>query len=218
MLRVRVIMTAGPITIGPDMTLREAAERLSHAYVSGAPVVSGDRVMGVISTTDIIDFIAATPGIPLPQDERTIDDVIEEDEDADVSMAAFYSDLGSGTTTDVGERMEQMPRPEVCDARHLALGKLRGRDARLAAAAAQRKLGQRRKRRFARSEALDQLVPADRTDVRRADQPDPRQPLGVRHAAPFFAPTRGSVPARSRAIFSRWRHSTITARPARPTA
>ncbi|HVZ76735.1 MAG TPA: CBS domain-containing protein [Gemmatimonadaceae bacterium] len=112
MLRVRDIMTAGPITIGPDMTLREAAERLSHAHVSGAPVVSGDRVMGVISTTDIIDFIAATPGIPLPQDERTIDDVIEEDEDADVSMAAFYSDLGSGTTTDVGERMEQMPRPE----------------------------------------------------------------------------------------------------------
>ena len=118
----------------------------------------------------------------------------------------------------VGLVMEQMPRPEVGDARHLALGKLRRRDARFAAAAAQRKLGQRRKRRFARSEALDQLVPADRTDVRRADQPDPRQPLGVRHAAPFFAPTRGSVPARSRAIFSRWRHSTITARPARPTA
>ncbi len=113
---------------------------------------------------------------------------------------------------------KDVPGAKLGDARDLALGEIGGRDADLSPAAATGKVGERGERRFARSETLHQLVPADRPDPRRADQPQPREPLGMGHAASFLPPIRGSVPARSRAIFSRCRHSATSASPASPTA
>jgi len=61
MLRIRDIMTRQVITLEPQMTLREAMEILSEQHVSGAPVVSGSKVIGVISAGDLLSFAAAPP-------------------------------------------------------------------------------------------------------------------------------------------------------------
>ncbi|MGH7669871.1 MAG: CBS domain-containing protein [Gemmatimonadaceae bacterium] len=108
MLKVREIMTKDPITLGPDLTLREAAERLSGSHISGAPVVSGRTVLGVLSASDIVDFIANTPGV-LP-DERAPD--IESDDDGVEAVAAFYADAAAGDVVDIAERMRHVDRPE----------------------------------------------------------------------------------------------------------
>jgi len=62
MLRLRDIMTRQVMTLEPQMTLREAMEILTARHVSGAPVVSGQRVVGVISASDLLSFAAAPPG------------------------------------------------------------------------------------------------------------------------------------------------------------
>src|SRR5215213_376642 len=61
MLRLRDIMTRQVMTLEPQMTLREAMENLSARNVSGAPVVSGQKVVGVISASDLLSFAAAPP-------------------------------------------------------------------------------------------------------------------------------------------------------------
>ncbi len=108
MLKVREIMTEDPITLGPDLTLREAAERLSGSHISGAPVVSGIVVLGVLSLSDIVDFIANSPGVP--PDERARD--IEGDDDGLEAVAAFYSDAAAGDVADIVERMHNVDRRE----------------------------------------------------------------------------------------------------------
>jgi CBS domain-containing protein len=44
------------VTARPQTTLRELVGILRDENVSGVPVVSGDRVVGVVSATDLLDF------------------------------------------------------------------------------------------------------------------------------------------------------------------
>ncbi|HEX6222587.1 MAG TPA: CBS domain-containing protein, partial [Acidimicrobiia bacterium] len=53
-MRVRDLMTADVITIGPDASLKEAARRMIEAGVSGLVVTDGGRLMGVITEADFV--------------------------------------------------------------------------------------------------------------------------------------------------------------------
>ena len=55
---VQDLMTPKPVTIGPDATIREAAQQLLYADVHRLFVVDGDRLVGVISTTDLVRALA----------------------------------------------------------------------------------------------------------------------------------------------------------------
>jgi CBS domain-containing protein len=58
MLKLSEIMTREVATLAPDDTLRDAMGLFSERYISGAPVVAGGDVVGVVSTMDIMDFAA----------------------------------------------------------------------------------------------------------------------------------------------------------------
>lgn len=64
MLEVRDLMTDDLVTAAPDYTLREAAESMADAHVSGLPVVEDGMAVGVISATDILGFAASESGSP----------------------------------------------------------------------------------------------------------------------------------------------------------
>lgn len=64
MLAVRDLMTDDLVTAAPGYTLREAAEAMADAHVSGLPVVENGMAVGVISATDILAFAAAASGSP----------------------------------------------------------------------------------------------------------------------------------------------------------
>ena len=70
MLAVRELMTDDLVTAAPEYTLREAAEAMADAHVSGLPVVEGGMAVGVISATDILGFAAATSGSPARSGRR----------------------------------------------------------------------------------------------------------------------------------------------------
>ena len=49
MLRLRDIMTTELLTFSPETSVRDAMESLAAKHVSGAPVVAGTKVVGVVS-------------------------------------------------------------------------------------------------------------------------------------------------------------------------
>lgn len=56
---VRDLMQTNVVTVGPDATIRELTRLLSDHQISGAPVVdAGGRVLGVVSATDVLRFVA----------------------------------------------------------------------------------------------------------------------------------------------------------------
>lgn len=63
-LIVRDLMTDDLVTVGPGYTLREAAEAMADAHVSGLPVVEEGMAVGVISATDLLGFAASESGSP----------------------------------------------------------------------------------------------------------------------------------------------------------
>jgi acetoin utilization protein AcuB len=53
-LTVRDVMTWGVITARPDTALAEAARRMHEQKIGALPVVEGERVVGIITESDIL--------------------------------------------------------------------------------------------------------------------------------------------------------------------
>jgi len=84
MLCAKDIMTRSVSTLQPEATIREAMEMLDTSHWSGAPVVSGGKVVGVISMSDVADVLVNVPepvtidGDSL-LDERTVAEAMSRD-------------------------------------------------------------------------------------------------------------------------------------------
>ena len=53
--RVRDIMTVDVITLSAGTSVEDAARSLTFHHVSGAPVIEGGRIVGVVSKSDLVD-------------------------------------------------------------------------------------------------------------------------------------------------------------------
>lgn len=90
MLKLRDFMTRDVATLTPDDTLRDAMSLFSERYITGAPVVAGGDVVGVVSTMDIMDF-AANAG---PDRRRGSDsDEWDMDDVPDDMASSYFTDL-----------------------------------------------------------------------------------------------------------------------------
>ncbi|MBK8003433.1 MAG: CBS domain-containing protein [Gemmatimonadetes bacterium] len=58
-MEVRELMTPRPQTIGPDASIRDAAQRMLYLEVHRLFVESQGRLVGVVSTTDLVRTLAA---------------------------------------------------------------------------------------------------------------------------------------------------------------
>ncbi|MBI2920935.1 MAG: CBS domain-containing protein [Planctomycetes bacterium] len=61
--RVEDVMTPGPFTVGPDDTFESAALLMLHHRISGLPVVKADRVVGMLTESDVFRAFAALMGL-----------------------------------------------------------------------------------------------------------------------------------------------------------
>ena len=113
MLRVRDIMTTDLISLDPNLTIREAMDVFTSKRISGAPVVSGDEVIGVVSASDLLQLAAALPGVPterelgpdLLEDVRDDDSDIQPEAEDDDPDALFFTELWDDVGASVVERM-----------------------------------------------------------------------------------------------------------------
>jgi CBS domain-containing protein len=123
MLSLRDIMTSDVITLSPELSLRDAMALFSSRHVSGAPVVAGGKVLGVITSTDLMDFVATLPGSPTYREDQTEGGGWEqpsagndEGEDAGVEggepPAVYFTELWDDAGADVAERIGTPSSPE----------------------------------------------------------------------------------------------------------
>jgi CBS domain-containing protein len=61
------LMVREPVTVTPDTTLRDVVDLLGARHIGGMPVVTDGRVLGVISVSDILAFLASAPAVPSPR-------------------------------------------------------------------------------------------------------------------------------------------------------
>jgi CBS domain-containing protein len=125
---VREIMTREVTTVAPELPLREAIDVLVTNHVSGAPVVQNERVVGIVTASDLLDFVSSLPGAGHARTVRgaweelppNVDGEEERDDDTlvepwrDLSAAALAS-LGASNLPE-GDRLESHTVADVMTA------------------------------------------------------------------------------------------------------
>lgn len=116
MLKVRDIMTPSVVTFEPDQTLRDAVEVLVSCRIGGAPVVEGDKVVGVLSANDILEFESVTPAPESNQDgdeeDEDEDSTAEEWTEGGTLSSSYFTDWWPNEGPDVAERMSSSQGPQ----------------------------------------------------------------------------------------------------------
>jgi len=119
MLKVRDIMSTNIVSVTSDTTLRDAIELFAQRHVSGAPVIDGTDVLGVVSASDILAFEASNPGVPTERDEVEWSDIEQEEEpasdgieDEDEPTGEFFTEEWADAGAGVAERMAELKSPE----------------------------------------------------------------------------------------------------------
>lgn len=109
MIRLRDIMTREVVTLSPELTIRDAMSLLSSRHISGAPVVNGADIVGVITSTDLMAFAADLPGSPAehldPVGHSQLTGREEEFSGGEIEpTGAFFTRLWDDAGADVGVR------------------------------------------------------------------------------------------------------------------
>ena len=115
-LLVRDVMSRDVVTVSPDMTLRELIDILRSEQVTGAPVVAGSRVLGVVSVSDVLDFEVTRTGVSVQSEESgeelagepETESVPAEDEAGGAAFEEWWADAGAETTA----RYDALAGPE----------------------------------------------------------------------------------------------------------
>lgn len=111
---VQDLMSTDVVTVAPDLSLRSAAELFAARHLGGAPVMAGSRVVGVISTSDILAFEASTPDAAATMRERAEREPgsSEEWREGNDPPSAFFTDLWMDADADVLRCVEAAGNPE----------------------------------------------------------------------------------------------------------
>jgi CBS domain-containing protein len=114
MLTIADLMQRELITVAPGLTLRGLVELLAQSHISGAPVLEGEQLVGVVTASDVMSYLASLPGVPT---ERT--DFVEQDEPpppedwtGDEPLAAYFTDTWDNAGAELPERFETTDSPE----------------------------------------------------------------------------------------------------------
>jgi CBS domain-containing protein len=112
MLKLRDIMTTDVITLAPDLSLRAAMDLFVDRHISGAPVVAGRNVVGVVSATDFLRLSATLPGpSPLreePEEEAALEPLFDESdavESGSAPPASYFTAMWDEGEIDVSDQL-----------------------------------------------------------------------------------------------------------------
>ncbi len=115
MLRLRDIMTTDVVTMSADLSIREAMNILVDRHIGGAPVVSGDQVVGIVSATDLLDLAGSLPGVPREQPSFVEQDGPDDESDwrdGDEPPATFFTEAWPEAGVEVQETFSPADGPE----------------------------------------------------------------------------------------------------------
>lgn len=119
MLRLSDIMSRHVVVATPEMTLREAADIFAAHHISGAPVVSGLHVVGVVSAADVLELaasertVAHTTGADARDMEWTEPPRDERPESEAAPSGSYFNDLWANARDDVTDRVDDPKGTDV---------------------------------------------------------------------------------------------------------
>lgn len=100
-MKAKDLMTKRLITVKPNDTIRKVVHILADKNISGCPVVAGDRLVGVVTQTDIVRAIDVYGKINKPADALSLIAAI-----VNSDKASTKSQLRSMLTTKVKDFMK----------------------------------------------------------------------------------------------------------------
>lgn len=113
MTRVRDIMTVELVAVSPDLSLRGLVELLAEKHIGGVPVLAGSRVVGVISTDDVMSFLSSQPLVPTARpDDADYEWEEAEPPEGEEPPGAYFADAWSDAGAEVVERFAALSSPE----------------------------------------------------------------------------------------------------------
>lgn len=111
-VRINGAMTERPVTVTPATTLEEAAKTLLERQIGGLPVVADGRLIGIITTSDILNAFLDVMGASRGGSAR-IDFVLEGEEHGFVEATRIVAREG-GEVLGVGTYREKLGENPVC--------------------------------------------------------------------------------------------------------
>ena len=69
---VQELMTKPVVTIAPDATIRQAANIMRGRTIGCLPVTRGDRLVGIVTTSDLLDAVGGGVDRPSRSSRRTL--------------------------------------------------------------------------------------------------------------------------------------------------
>lgn len=117
MLQIRDVMTRHVFTVTPETTLREAADLFARHHISGAPVLAGHDVVGVVSASDLLEFVASNDGRHFGAEDRSDSDSEERtrEEFDNETSSLFFTDRSPENVPNDDEpfRMDDTPPDDL---------------------------------------------------------------------------------------------------------
>jgi CBS domain-containing protein len=110
MVPLSEIMATELVTVSPQLSLQEVARVFAESSISGVPVVSGQELVGVISTTDLVEFDATNAGSSKQRDDdtewREIETLPALDASPDREPGLYFTEMWDDEGADVLSRIE----------------------------------------------------------------------------------------------------------------
>ena len=122
MLKVKDLMTRQVLTLAPTTSIREAAEFLSTEHLSGAPVTWRRKIQGMLSSTDLLEFIAGLPADPAAVDGGTEHGILDEHTVEEAMVRGPLTTIGSDEPANRAAELmneKRIHRLPVVDDEHL---------------------------------------------------------------------------------------------------
>jgi acetoin utilization protein AcuB len=96
-LTIKQVMSSPVISVSPDTPLEEAARVMADNKIGGLPVVEGDKLVGIITETDIFKILAELLGARTPGLRITLR--VHEGKGVLARLAQALSGLGANITS-----------------------------------------------------------------------------------------------------------------------
>ena len=91
-IRIKDVMSADPVTIGPEENLEEAARRIYQHKIGGLPVLENGKLVGIVTVGDILAAFIEIMGVL--QASSRIDIVLGDDPEAFESVSRIIKKKG----------------------------------------------------------------------------------------------------------------------------
>ncbi len=111
-VKISAVMSEKPIIIGPGATVEEVAHILLKRQIGGLPVIQQDRLIGIITTSDVMKAFLDVMGASVEGSTRL--DFVLEGEEHGLTEASRIVNRDGGEILGVGTYRENIGENPVC--------------------------------------------------------------------------------------------------------